>query len=69
MEARAYLCEEGIMKGKILIGVKGIRYVNSTEELYSEEEPVERETILRAIPYYAWGNRGENQMRVWMRTE
>ncbi|MFQ8777670.1 MAG: hypothetical protein ACLR78_09885 [Roseburia sp.] len=22
--------------------------------------------MLRAIPYFAWGNRGLNQMRVWM---
>ena len=20
----------------------------------------------KAVPYYTWGNRGENQMRVWM---
>lgn len=26
-----------------------------------------RNAILTAIPYYAWGNRGENEMRVWIR--
>ena len=26
-------------------------------------------TTLTAVPYYTWGNRGENQMRVWMRGE
>lgn len=36
------------------------------EELYSEEPPVMEKAPLRAIPYFAWGNRGENQMRVWM---
>ena len=36
------------------------------EELYSEEQPAEREITVRAIPYYAWGNRGGGSMRVWM---
>jgi len=68
-QGRAYLCEEGILKGKVLIEVKGFRYEGNQEELYSEEVPVKKEKILRAVPYYTWGNRGENQMRVWMRTE
>ena len=68
-QGRAYLCEEGILKGKVLIEVKGFRYEGNQEELYSEEVPVKKETILRGVPYYTWGNRGENQMRVWMRTE
>lgn len=36
------------------------------EELYSEEKPAERDVTVRAIPYYAWGNRGGSSMRVWM---
>ena len=39
------------------------------EELYSEQVPEREEVRMRAIPYYAWGNRGENQMRVWMHEE
>ncbi|MFR6169393.1 MAG: hypothetical protein ACLUKE_14885 [Blautia wexlerae] len=31
--------------------------------------PVRTLTTLTAVPYYTWGNRGENQMRVWMRGE
>ena len=27
------------------------------------------DVTLTAIPYYAWANRGENQMRVWMPEE
>ena len=26
-------------------------------------------TTLTAVPYYAWGNRGEGPMRVWLRAE
>lgn len=37
-----------------------------SELLYSEEKPVLKDAPMKAIPYFAWGNRGENQMRVWM---
>ncbi len=36
------------------------------DSLYTDEPPTERECTATAIPYYAWCNRGENQMRVWM---
>ena len=39
------------------------------EELYSEKPPVKERATLTAIPYYAWANRGETQMRVWMLEE
>lgn len=34
--------------------------------LYFRECPEEKECTAIAVPYYTWGNRGENQMRVWM---
>lgn len=34
--------------------------------LYTDEAPVLTPCKAVAIPYYLWGNRGENQMRVWM---
>ena len=37
-----------------------------SDSLYSYEPPVEQDCNATAIPYYAWCNRGENQMRVWM---
>ena len=37
-----------------------------SEELYSYEAPEEKECKITLIPYYAWGNRGLNQMRVWI---
>ena len=40
--------------------------VHSSDELYSEEEPQVTPVKMKAIPYFTWGNRGLNQMRVWM---
>ncbi len=34
--------------------------------LYTLSKPAYEEGYAKAIPYYAWCNRGENQMRVWM---
>lgn len=37
-------------------------------ELYEEYRPVsEKETTMTFIPYYAWSNRGEGEMSVWVR--
>ncbi|KAF1296232.1 hypothetical protein BAU15_10635 [Enterococcus sp. JM4C] len=37
------------------------------EELYrfTETEEVKEAAILKLIPYHLWGNRGENELRVW----
>lgn len=43
--------------------------MESSDALYSEERPERTDAKLTAIPYYAWANRGENQMRVWMPEE
>lgn len=65
LDAKALVCTEGKLSGLTLLDVAGIRLVPS-EELYTEEPPKEEAVMLRAIPYFAWGNRGLNQMRVWM---
>lgn len=36
------------------------------EMLYSYETPAAEACQITLIPYYAWGNRGLNQMRVWI---
>lgn len=38
---------------------------DSAGELYSFKRPVYTPCTVTAVPYYAWGNRGENKMRVW----
>jgi DUF1680 family protein len=35
-------------------------------DLYREIDPVTHSVPLRLIPYYAWGNRGESEMTVWL---
>ena len=44
----------------------GARVHLESEELYSEERPQSEPAQMKAIPYFAWGNRGENQMKIWM---
>ena len=39
---------------------------NVSDNLYSYEAPSAKECRITLIPYYAWGNRGLNQMRVWI---
>lgn len=69
-------------KGNVFVGsyekqdLGGIRrlyvpgkYVTGSDMLYSEQQPVEEDVTLCAVPYYAWGNRGINGMRVWMLEE
>lgn len=36
--------------------------------LYSGARPVHEPTELVFVPYYAWANRGANEMRVWVRS-
>lgn len=68
MQAEALWCEEGVLAGNMLLKIPGWK-MRGTEALYSEERPVKESTVLTAIPYYAWANRGENQMRVWLPEE
>ena len=43
--------------------------MDSVEELYHDYTPaVESDVTLTFIPYYAWNNRGEGEMSVWVRS-
>lgn len=64
----SYVCKDGILEGNVLLEIEGSRIVGG-EELYSETPPTKEKVSLTAIPYYAWANRGETQMRVWMLEE
>lgn len=68
LKADAYVCEDGVLQGNVLLGIEGFRMAGSGE-LYSEKPPVKEKALLTAVPYYTWSNRGENQMRVWMHEE
>ncbi len=54
--------------GLPMLEVPGWR-AKDQEELYSFRRPERKVVKLRLIPYYAWGNRGLNQMRVWLPEE
>ena len=56
---------EGVLKGNLLLTAQGLRHV-SGPVLYSDEPPRQEPVTLTAVPYYAWGNRGLNQMLVWI---
>ena len=47
------------------LNVPAVR-VSRTDSLYTTRQPDETPCSAVAVPYYTWGNRGENQMRVWV---
>ncbi|MBQ9539224.1 MAG: glycoside hydrolase family 127 protein [Treponema sp.] len=59
--------DEGLF-GVRKLSVKG-RLVSDSETLYSDERPEEEDCDIVLVPYYAWANRGENEMRVWLPEE
>jgi DUF1680 family protein len=53
-----------------VLEVPGVRTLVKDEDasLYHKvSEPSEKKVTLRLIPYYAWNNRGEGEMSVWIR--
>lgn len=54
-----------LLSGTVTITAEAVRS-GDIEGLYTCEPLPETEFTATAIPYYTWGNRGENQMRVWM---
>ena len=54
-----------LLGGVRVLKIPGVR-TKRTEELYLAEKPEQEEVTITAIPYYAWGNRGLNEMRVWL---
>lgn len=62
---REETCTEEKLDGMTALTLSGVR-VTSGPALYSEEPPKEETAALRAVPYFAWGNRGAGEMRVWL---
>lgn len=64
-----YHFDEKLLDGVGVIKVDAKREKLDSDEanLYTEAKPVETETTeLTMIPYYAWANRENGQMRVWL---
>ncbi len=51
--------------GVVPVAAEGWR-TQPAEGLYTSQKPRRERGEIRLIPYYAWGNRGLNQMRVWL---
>ena len=54
-----------ILGETVMIEADGVK-VSDKGGLYSFSKPESESVRLRAVPYYLWGNRGENEMRVWL---
>ena len=65
-ELRALEYDNALLGGVIAIEADAIREA-PTASLYQDDIPAGKPVTLRAIPYYAWSNRGENEMRVFIR--
>ncbi len=61
----AEVYDENLLSGVVKITASAVRR-NDCDSIYSDSEPEFRPCTAAAIPYYTWGNRGENQMRVWL---
>lgn len=57
--------EPELLCGTVKLSVHSERAAQ-TDSLYSDKKPVYLPCEAVAVPYYTWGNRGENQMRVWI---
>ncbi len=61
------ICEydEDKLMGICELKADGVR-IQKSSNLYSYEKPKEEAYTITFIPYYAWCNRGLNEMRVWL---
>lgn len=62
-EAEAF--DPKLLNGVTRLKVKAFRK-EIPEDLYSARKLKETPCTAYAVPYYSWGNRGLNEMRVWM---
>lgn len=57
------------LPGGMAIRAGGLRQKPASDELYTQTPGQKERATLTFIPYYAWANRGENEMAVWIREE
>ncbi|MBQ4639903.1 MAG: glycoside hydrolase family 127 protein [Clostridia bacterium] len=60
------LWQKELLGGVMTIRGEGVRE-KGTDTLYTDEEKATENQTLTFVPYYAWGNRGKGEMRVWVR--
>ena len=62
--------DPNLLGGAVVIEGEGWREKSDDwgdEQLYRSSPQKMLPVSLKAIPYYLWGNRGENEMAVWVR--
>lgn len=65
--ALSYEWQEDLLNGVGVISASGKRITGADTALYRAYDNTRvTEQPLRMIPYYAWANRGTNEMRVWL---
>jgi DUF1680 family protein len=59
---------KGVLKGMTLLRTSGLRLERGeTDDLYSEIQPYAlRELEMTFVPYFAWDNRSQGEMTVWV---
>ena len=63
-----YQYKADLLNGVGIIKTTGKRLeLSKSRDLYTNSRPSEQDASLTFIPYYAWANRGENEMEVWIR--
>ncbi|WOO35301.1 glycoside hydrolase family 127 protein [Anaerocolumna sp. AGMB13020] len=60
--------EPDLMKGALSVTGKGVRIPDDKWEnsLYQPYKKQEKDVVIKAIPYFLWGNRKSGEMLVWM---
>jgi len=66
--------EPGLLGGVVTLAGEALRSSGDWGgDLYRDEDEARpepaRKVRIKAVPYYAWDNRGENEMRVWINEE
>lgn len=68
-EAIQYEFDETLLEGVGVLTAAGQVTVPKSAELYQKNQLSAEKKVkkIKWIPYYSWANRGENEMRVWIR--
>jgi len=64
-EIKTRVIEDETLGKVVILEVEGARTILEND-LYSDEPPKTIPALLKAVPYYTWGNRKPGAMRVWI---
>jgi hypothetical protein len=59
--------DRGLLGGAVVIEGTARRMRAADDQLYSTKEATSAAIMIKAVPYCLWNNRGEGEMRVWIR--